>query len=78
MLDEYTLDWTAKWRMQGREEGRREGEAALLLRQLERKFGALKSGIRQRIESAEADQLLEWGERLLTARSLAEVFGEEG
>ncbi len=82
MLDGHTLDWTAKWRMkgreEGREEGRREGEAVILLRQLERKFGPLKSGIRQRIESADADQLLVWGERFVTARSLAEVFGEEG
>ena len=66
----------AKWRLQGREEGRREGEAILLLRLLERKFGSLKSSVRQKIENADGERLLEWGERILTARSLAEVFGE--
>ncbi len=72
MLTEHTLDWTAKWRM----EGRKEGEAILLLRLAERKFGPLAPRVQRRIDGAGAEQLLEWGERLLTARSLAEVFDE--
>ena len=90
MLKEHTLDWTAEWRMAGREEGRQEGrkegrkegrqegEATLLLRLLERKFGALDRRVLRRIRRAEAETLLEWGERLLTAKSLAEVFGDRG
>ena len=85
MITENAWDWTAEWRMKGeqegrrkgRKEGRKEGEAILLLRLLERKFGPPAPAVRRRIRSAGAKQLLEWGERLLTARSLAEVFGEE-
>lgn len=80
MLAENTLDWTAEWRMkglaEGRKEGRKEGEAILLLRLLERKFGPVAPTVRRRVRSAGARQLLEWGERLLTAASLPEVFGE--
>jgi hypothetical protein len=59
----------------GRTEGRTEGEAALLLRQLNRRFGPLSDATRQRIEMADADTLLVWGERLLDARGLDEVWG---
>ena len=45
-------------------------------RQLERRFGALDEPTRQRMESAEADRLLEWGDRILTAERLEDVFGD--
>ena len=53
---------------------RREGEAALLRRQLERRFGPLGVPQRSLLAKADADRLLEWGERVLTARSVEEVF----
>jgi len=56
-------------------EGRVEGEAALLLRRLERKFRPLPESARQRIAAANAETLLAWGERVLDARSLDEVWG---
>ncbi len=90
MLAEKTPTWTETWkeqgleqgrregreqgREQGRREGRREGEAALLLRLLEQRFGTLNEGTRERIESADAEQLLEWGERIVTAERLEKVF----
>ena len=85
MLTAKAPDWTARWRNEGREQGRnegrqqgrKEGEAALLLRQLTRRFGVLDPSLRRKVETADAEQLLEWGERFVTARSLAEVF-EEG
>jgi hypothetical protein len=55
---------------QGREQGRQEGEAAVLLRQIERKFGAPSQAVRDRIVSADADTLLHWSERILTADSV--------
>jgi hypothetical protein len=64
------FDWTRQWQ----EEGRRQGGVELLLRQTERKFGPLGSHDRMRIELASADRLLDWGERLVDARSLDEVF----
>jgi len=72
-----------KWMEQGRkqgiqqgiQQGHAEGEAALLLRLLERRFGPLSSRHRARIESADAETLLVWGDRVLTAQSVDEVFG---
>jgi flagellar biosynthesis/type III secretory pathway protein FliH len=80
MLRDTVKGWTRQWLEEGRQagllEGQQEGEARLLLRQVERKFGALGERNRERIRRADAEQLLEWGERLVTAGSLAEIFGE--
>ena len=59
----------------GIQEGRQEGEAALLLRLLERKFGRVDPKTRKRVQSADAERLLDWGERVLTAERLEDVFG---
>lgn len=61
-------------RLIGRQEGRQEGEAALLLRLLEHKFGHLAPKIRKRVQDADAERLLDWGERVLTAERLEDVF----
>jgi len=44
------------------------------MRQLEHKFGPLEATIRQRIVEADTDRLLAWGEQLLTADRLEDVF----
>jgi hypothetical protein len=41
---------------------------------IERRFGPLSAADRARIQRAAAGALLIWGDRLLSARSLAEVF----
>lgn len=80
MLRETVIGWTQEWLEQGRKEGRRagrrEGEARMLTRQLERKFGPLNKRVRSRVQEATTKQLLTWGERLVTASSLDEVFGD--
>jgi flagellar biosynthesis/type III secretory pathway protein FliH len=76
MLRETVAEWTRQWLEEGRQEGRQQGEARLLLRQLERKFGTLSEAHRTRVQGADAEELLSWAERLLTARSLSEVFGD--
>jgi hypothetical protein len=58
----------------GRLEGRLEGEAALLLRLLERRFGALPDWVRDRIAAADTASLEEWSLRLLDAGSLEDVL----
>lgn len=63
-----------RWNREIREEGRQEGEARLVLRQLRLKFGPLDPEIEDRVRTADADRLLEWGERVLTAESLQDVF----
>jgi predicted transposase/invertase (TIGR01784 family) len=60
---------------EGRQEGRQEGEAVMLLRQTELKFGPDAAELyRARIEAADAETLLSWSERLLTAERAVEVF----
>ncbi|AGA31720.1 hypothetical protein TVNIR_0005 [Thioalkalivibrio nitratireducens DSM 14787] len=61
-------------REQGLEQGIGQGEARVLLRQLTLKFGPLPEPVRARIESADADTLLRWSERVLSADQLDEVF----
>jgi hypothetical protein len=73
-IDQWNRELREKGREEGRQEGRQEGEARLVLRQLRLKFGPLEPAIEDRVRSADADRLLEWGERVLTAGSLEDVF----
>jgi flagellar biosynthesis/type III secretory pathway protein FliH len=61
-------------RQEGEQKGRQEGEAALLRRQLERRFGALPDWARDRIAAADSAALEEWGLRVLDAGSLDDVL----
>ena len=61
---------------QGIQQGKQQGEAMILLRQLQLKFGDVPQAMRTRIESADAQTLLAWSERVLTAESLAQVIGD--
>ena len=63
-----------RWNREIREEGRQEGEARLVLRQLRLKFGPLEPETENQVRTADPDRLLEWGERVLTAKSLQDVF----
>ncbi len=74
MLAERVKEWAQPWREEGRQQGRQEGEAGLLLRQLERKFGPLEAVVRERITGADAERLLVWGDRVLTADRLEDVL----
>ncbi len=81
MIAESKIDWTAEWReellREGETEGRRRGEADLLLRQLNRLHGPLTPAIEDRIRKADANQLLEWGERLVTSKTLEGIFNRD-
>jgi hypothetical protein len=59
---------------EGLQEGRQEGHREFLLRQMARKFGTVDRATRRRIEDAEDRQLFAWGENLLTAETLEDVF----
>jgi hypothetical protein len=58
----------------GVERGIRQGEAQMLLRQLTLRFGVLPQSAHAQVQSADADTLLRWSERVLTASTLDEVF----
>ena len=76
MLAESIDRWNREIREEGRQEGRQEGEARVVLRQLRLKFGPLEPALEDRVRSADTERLLDWGERVLTAESLQEVFRE--
>jgi Domain of unknown function (DUF4351) len=65
-----------RWNRAIREEGRQEGEARMVLRLLRLKFGSLNPEVEDRVRSADPDRLLDWAERVLTAGSLQEIFGD--
>jgi hypothetical protein len=60
-------------RQEGRQEGEQRGEARILLRLLRLKFGEIPEDVRRRIEAADADTLLAWSERILSAEGIADI-----
>ena len=86
MLAERVKEWTKDWKQQGIEEGLQkglqkglqqglqQGEAEFLLHQLERRFGPIDETIRIRVRAADSQTLLTWGEQILTAQTIEEVF----
>ena len=64
----------AKGKAEGRAEGEVKGKADVLLRQLGRRWGVVSPEIENRVQAAESSQLDEWLDRLMDARTLAEVF----
>jgi len=65
-----------KGRQEGLQAGRQEGEAAMLIRLLERRFGALPAWVAARVHAADVATLEEWGLRVLDAGSLDDVVGD--
>lgn len=61
---------------QGMQQGVQLGEKAVLLIQLQRKFGALAPQYLQQLDEANAEELLEMANTVLDAKTLTEVFGK--
>jgi hypothetical protein len=59
---------------QGLQQGLQKGEAALLLRQMERRFGALPGWVTDRVLAADTQAIEAWGLRILDAASLDDMF----
>lgn len=80
MLAERIESWfEEKWQQgmqQGRQEGRQQGEEVLLRRLMTRRFGSLSDIVETRLAQASVEQLEIWGDRVLDAKSLDEVFQE--
>jgi hypothetical protein len=63
---------------QGMEQGRAEAyrrEQALILRQIEKRFGPVSASLRERLESLSLDETEQVALRLLDANSLDELIG---
>ena len=67
-------EWAKAYEKKGMEKGMEKGEALILQRQLTRRFGPLSSTLLARIAAADITQLEEWGDRVLDAPSLDDVF----
>ena len=60
---------------QGMQQGVQKGEVAVLLRLMERKFGhRLTEDDRRLVESADAETLLKWSDKILSANSIEEIL----
>jgi Domain of unknown function (DUF4351) len=59
---------------QGLDQGYVRGEASLLERQLVRRFGPLSEGVQERLATATRADLETWGDRILDAQRIEDVF----
>ncbi|MEO5327165.1 MAG: DUF4351 domain-containing protein [Magnetococcus sp. THC-1_WYH] len=59
-----------------RQEVRKEGAAAILLRQLHRRFGKCSDLIAAKVNAADTELLEIWSDRILDAKSVEDVFSE--
>lgn len=73
-IDRWDRELREKALQEGLQEGLQKGEARVLLRQFRLKFGPLDPETEKRVRSADADRLLGWSERILTAESLQDVL----
>jgi hypothetical protein len=65
-------------RKEARKEGRNEGARELLTKLLTRRFGPLPEAAMNRLQAGGPEQLECWGERLLSASTLDDVFSGAG
>jgi flagellar biosynthesis/type III secretory pathway protein FliH len=72
--EQYRQRFLQEGRQEGLREGVQKGEFDLLSRQLTRRFGELSEAVVTRLKSADSELLALWGERVLEASSLDEVF----
>ncbi|MBF0417657.1 MAG: hypothetical protein HQL86_05340 [Magnetococcales bacterium] len=70
MLAETAEGWTREWKR----EGRKEGEAAMLLKQMRRKFGQTPDWVTEKVMSAEVELIETWSDNFVFANSVDEVF----
>lgn len=73
-MQQQLLEMRRQQLLEAEQRGEEKGEAALLLRQLERRFGALPDWARDRVRAAGTVAMEEWGLRVLDAGSLEEVL----
>jgi AcrR family transcriptional regulator len=74
-LDELLEEGFEKGLAQGREDGHLSGQREMLRHLLAKRFGAIPVDVDARVRAATAADVEAWGERMLTATSLADVFG---
>ena len=71
---QYVTSFERLGEKKGMQKGLQQGQSGLLTRQLTHRFGSLPGEVSQRLEQASTDELETWADRVLGARTLAEVF----
>ena len=74
IADQWLDEGMQKGLIKGMQKGKAEGRAELLLRQIQRRFGAATPEVESRVRAADVDTLDLWGDRILTVASLDELF----
>ncbi|MBF0341940.1 MAG: Rpn family recombination-promoting nuclease/putative transposase [Magnetococcales bacterium] len=67
-------EWATMVRQEGRQEGRQEEAASMLLKLMRRKFGQTPDWVTEKVKAARLELLEVWGENVLFANSVDEVF----
>ncbi len=70
----YKREGLMEGRQEGRQEGLQQGQALFFQNLLTKRFGPLPTEVETRLNQASPEQLQAWGERLLSAEHLADVF----
>jgi hypothetical protein len=71
---EYQSEFAKRFIAQGKAEGERSGRAAVLIKQLALKYGPLAAAASERVQHANAEELVRWAERVLSADSIDDVL----
>ena len=74
-VKEWERDSWKRGMQKGIQEGKLEGKAETLISLLEVKFGELSDEIHAKFNQADEEQLQKWTTRILTAKTLGDVFG---
>ena len=64
-----------EWNRESMQKGMLKGALNLLIRQLKIKFGPIAPEVMTRLEQADDQQLLNWSERILTAKNISDILG---
>ena len=67
--------WHEKTLQEGIQKGRQEGKAETLISLLELRFGPLPDSVLSKFNQADEEQLHQWTSRILTAKTLGDIFG---
>ncbi|MBF0191923.1 MAG: Rpn family recombination-promoting nuclease/putative transposase [Magnetococcales bacterium] len=81
MMSLFAQDMIAKGerrgRQIGRQEGRQEEAASMLLKQIHRKFSQTPDWVTEKVKTASLERIEVWGENILFAHSIEEVFADK-
>src|SRR5260364_130171 len=72
--EQHHMPYITSLERMGIQQGIQQGEYVLLLRQLQHKFQQVPDLYLKKLEAADSDMLLSWGERVLGAKTLSDVF----